>query len=478
MAVAIKGGANTNQANVDANQNLAVNTPTNLAQSGFLVATGEVTDGVAGVSVLRRPMDISPDFRQRMGVDQTLWYDVFNHSVINTSKYMGVTSTMTNSMGSGFFTLNSGSALASGNVSRVQTWKTFGIPQSGALYVDMEIAFAIQPLANAIAEWGLGYASGIASPTDGCFFRQYAGAVYGVVNNNGAETLVNLTTAGFSYTVNMVNHYLIVIHTDRVEFWVNDRMFGAISLMGTTATLSSMSLSLPALFRVYNAAAVASALVMKMAAFGVTQADIAMNRSWETSQSGMGLSATNSPDGQTAGQLANYGNSSAPASATLSNTAAGYSNLGGQWQFAAVAGAETDYALFGYQVPAGAANMPGRNLIIRGIHIETFNTVVAVATTPTIFQWGLGIGGSALSLATVDSATAGTRAHRRVALGCQYLPIGAVVGQQANSLDFQFPVPIVVEAGAFIVIDLKMPVGTATSTEIFRGTCFVNAYFE
>lgn len=56
----------------------------------------------------------------------------------------------------------------------------------------------------------------------------------------------------------------------------------------------------------------------------------------------------------TGAQLENHTNSTAPTSATLSNTAAGYTTLGGRFQFAAVAGAATDYALFGFQVPAGS----------------------------------------------------------------------------------------------------------------------------
>jgi len=39
--------------------------------------------------------------------------------------------------------------------------------------------------------------------------------------------------------------------------------------------------------------------------------------------------------------------------------------LGGQFQFAAVAGAETDFALFAFQVPAAAAAGGNRNLVIR-----------------------------------------------------------------------------------------------------------------
>lgn len=40
---------------------------------------------------------------------------------------------------------------------------------------------------------------------------------------------------------------------------------------------------------------------------------------------------------------------------TISNTAAGYATPGGAFRRVAVAGAETDYALFAYLVPAGGA---------------------------------------------------------------------------------------------------------------------------
>jgi len=55
--------------------------------------------------------------------------------------------------------------------------------------------------------------------------------------------------------------------------------------------------------------------------------------------SGQGLGSYQSG----ATQTANYAPTSAPASATLSSAAAGYATLGGQFQFLAVAGAETDY---------------------------------------------------------------------------------------------------------------------------------------
>jgi hypothetical protein len=476
MAISIKGGASGNLAAVDANLSLQINPPMSAGQAGFTVAAGEVTDGIGGAAILRRPLDVSPDYRLRSGVDQTLWFDVFNHGVLNTSKYKGVTATMTNSMAAGFLQMNTGSALASGNVTNIQTWRTFTFPLSGALYADFHLALGAQPVANNVVEFGMGYAATTVAPTDGCFFRlTTAGLWEGVAVSNSVEHNVNLT--GLAYVANMINHFLLVMNADRVEFWFNDRMYGAIDLTGT-GQMASYSSNLPALFRVYNASAVGSAQILKIAAFGITQADLLTNRLWATTQAGQGLSAVNAPDGVTAGQTANYGNSTIPTSCTLSNTAAGYTTLGGQWQFAAVAGAETDYALFSYLVPQGIAALPGKNLIVRGIHIESWNMGAAVATTPFVLQWGLGIGGSAISLATADNATTGVKAHRRITLGGQFLPIGAVIGQQANALDINLDAPIMVESGCYLTVILKIPVGTATASEIIRGTCLINGYFE
>jgi hypothetical protein len=162
-------------------------------------------------------------------------------------------------------------------------------------------------------------------------------------------------------------------------------------------------------------------------------------------------------------QLPNYANSAAPVSATLSNTAAGYTTLGGQFQFAAVAGAETDYALFGYQVPAPYS------LVVKGISIDTMNTGAAVATTESWLQWGFSANAPAVTLAS------GTL---RGTLGNQVFPIGAAIGAQATPLLRTFNVPVVVLPGRFLHIIVKMPRGTATASQIIRGSVLVDGHFE
>ena len=170
------------------------------------------------------------------------------------------------------------------------------------------------------------------------------------------------------------------------------------------------------------------------------------------------------------GQTANHANNSTPVSATLSNTAAGYTTLGGRFQFAAPAGAATDFALFAFQVPGDY------QLIITGVEISAMNTGAAVATTATILDWSIGVNSSNVSLATADGA--GTWAPRRMPCGMQGFIVGAGVGQNSDILDIGFDTPLVVDGGRFLHVILQVPVGTATVGQIVRGVVLINGYFE
>ena len=164
-------------------------------------------------------------------------------------------------------------------------------------------------------------------------------------------------------------------------------------------------------------------------------------------------------------QAANWTNSTAPSSATLSNTAAGYATLGGLWQAAALTGAATDYCLFALAVPTGSS------LYITSVHISaTMITGAANATTATICQWGLGLGAAAVSLATSGI--------HRVGLGFQSCVASAAIGVQIGpAIEVTFPTPHVVVAGDYARVILTIPVCTATASEVLRGTVGINGFF-
>jgi hypothetical protein len=164
-------------------------------------------------------------------------------------------------------------------------------------------------------------------------------------------------------------------------------------------------------------------------------------------------------------QAANYANSAVPANATLSNTAAGYTTLGGQFQWVAVGSAETDFALFGFTVPAPYS------YVCTGIDIDTINLGAAVATTATVMQWFVSPDQTAISLATAT--------NRRTTLGIQTFAIGAAIGASTNSIIRDFAnAPLVTNPGRIIVIGVKMPVSTATASQLIRGVVAVKGFFS
>ncbi len=169
-------------------------------------------------------------------------------------------------------------------------------------------------------------------------------------------------------------------------------------------------------------------------------------------------------------QLGNHANSTAPSAATLSNTAAGYATLGGKFGFAAVAGAETDYALFAYLVPTT------HKLWIKGVAISAFNTGAAVATTAHTLEWALGLNSTAVSLATTDSSP--VFGPRRLQLGAHHLATSAPIGAVFPEIVRKFDAPLLVEAGRYVHTILRMPVATATGSQVIRGQVAIDGFFE
>lgn len=338
-------------------------------------------------------------------------------------------------------------------------------------------------VAGAIADFGFGTptTTTLIVPNGCCFRMTNSGVVQGVMTINSVEIAISnvlSTVASNGNTVgaslNMSNSYYTsnyfvydtILDDDNAVFTVQDTNTGEVigrlnlpvpnnqyKMWGATA--------LPIYTRMFNNTAPSTAPVLIVSEMQVLSLDWNLNPDVSQLAGSLGLSAGRQPI--TGLQNENHTNSTAPTSATLSNTAAGYTTLGGKWQFAAVAGAVTDFALFGFTVPAGS------RFLCEGIRIESRNTVAAVATTPTTLEWAMGFNSSAVSLATANII--------RKQVGTQSFPIGAAVEATATPIDVNFVTPEVVESGRFVHVILTVPVGTATATEIFRGQVLIKGRF-
>lgn len=477
MALIDTGGSTAGKANVNSSYDLQVALPdaTTPSRVGAVRLFSENDPGsITGTGYLKSP-ETSSDYRLRVGIDSVWDDDNFNYVAQNFNKHKYTSNTLTMTWAGGFLNTNGASVTTTGTGCQLQTYRHFPLQGGGGMYSETAMALTNNPVTNWTLDFGqfLPAAASTSIPLDGTYFRINSSGVFGVVNNNGTEQTSSVFT--FTPVIGRVYKYNISISDTEVEFWIDDVLYGEIPKPTGTGSVFYAG-SAPFAIRHHHTGVTSAVIQAKFANYTIGMADMDNSRLWATNKAGQGLSGTNTPSGGAAGMTANNVNSTVPATATLSNTAAGYPTLGGNFVFAAVAGAETDYALFAYLNPAPTTGITGRNLVIRGAWVHVWNQVVAVATTPTIMQWSIAVGSTAVSLATVDGAA--TRLPKRLSLGAQSFPIGSVVGYMPPAVDTNMDAPLVVEPGTYVHIILRMPLGTATATETFRGTVGVNAYWE
>ena len=156
-----------------------------------------------------------------------------------------------------------------------------------------------------------------------------------------------------------------------------------------------------------------------------------------------------------------------------SNTAPANTTLGGDFLFGAPAGAATNFPMFSYVVPLGY------RFVCTGITISAGSYGAACTTTPTVLAWKLAVGSSAATLATTDTATTfAITAPRIIPIGTQLIPVSTIIGYECQPLIIPFTTPIYADSAKYFHIIMSIPIGSATASQIIRGTVYVNGYYE
>ena len=478
----IKGGHSINEANAasfESFSGLSVNVPTDIHHSGYAIACAEVDAGDIFSASTIRPFFVTQDFRLSRNLERPLWQENFPSTVINNTKYKVVTSTQTVTSSDGFLNLNAGDDVSNGTYCNFQTFKTFSLYENFVTYVNIKAKFSRPLTTNCVTEFGLGLASTNAAPTDAILWRVSGGTLNAVVNKGGFETIstnIHIPLSGVCYD------YLLGISDDFVEFWVDDIIVARVVPPVATGS-TSLSNALPFIMRNYNTGVVPSAIQFQIGQIDVLSGDYKANKDWATTMSTRGQNSIAFTDGQaaivTGTTSANIVNNSATTISVLNNISAGYTTIGGEFATIASAGTETDLIVFGYLNPEETSTRAGKNFIIQNVYINLFTSKATMGANPTLFQWSLGVGGTSASLLEVDSVTGGTRAPRRIGLGCQSIAATAAAGSLANRpISFESPVPLLVEPGTYMHVILKMPLGDATASLVYRGNVTINGYFE
>jgi hypothetical protein len=401
----------------------------------------------------------------RPGFDNLWLRETIEGNSINTSVWAPTNATFTaaQSASTGIL-LNSAASAAGGVYYTLTSNKQFPLFQQAPLRARFKAR--VLPQSNNVFEVGFGQPSGAGAQINNgaCWRYTTGGAVVPVLQFNGGDVAQGADCSGL---LSSANYYTFeVLLTDQEVIFT---IYSA-GLIINTQTLTypngqpnAWAVShLPVFVRLYSVFTPTAAAQAYLSNVMVESFDLSTNRPWQQQLAGTGLGGEVSPTAFSS--TSNFLNSTAPTTQTLSNTTPCYTSLGGMFSFAAVAGAATDYGIFSFQVPAPYS------FYMTGVHITAYNTGAAVASTATLLQW------SAYGQSTGASLTAG---GLRFTLGSQYFPVGAAIGQCADKdLDIPFEVPIRTDNAKYCGIGLRMPVGTATASQVIQGSVLIRGYFE
>lgn len=444
---------------VDADGHAKVNLPAEAEDAGY--AKMASTDGVG--------LEATEDGHLIVSEDSVSFFDQVDGAAINSNLWdaSGV-SGMTITQASGFITLNAAAAVTANAYAILKSIKNVVLYPEFPTFVAFDLKLNVQPQANVTIEFGIGNPSGAAAITDGVFYRLAPdGSMKAIIVNGGSETASAALT---NVTANVMHDFDITVEVDDTEFEIDDAQDVSVA-QPAGLPYSVGTTRLPLFIRVINGSvAPSTAPQVALGRVSVVQKVLRPNKSWGEVLAALGRGSYQSPV-TTFGQTANHANSTSPSSATLSNTAAGYTTLGGRYQFAAPGAAATDFALFAYQIPAGY------QFAVNSISISLINTGAAVAVTATVVDWALGINGSAVSLATADSPPT-TWGTRRIPLGAQGLKLLDGIGQAAPDIVRTFNPPLIVDGGRYLHVIVQVPIGTATVSQVLRGDVMINGFFE
>ena len=494
MGLQIIGTSGTGYiADVNSDQQLQVNLPltiTNVSAGhgpGFAALASENDPGtITGSRFLLSP-ETDDDYRLRVSVDALKFFEPWAQTTINSGTWSLASTTMLTAVSGAYCRLNSSALTTINTIAHIQTLRSFPVYSSYPIYVEFDLQIAASALGIPNTQWEVGLfltstGTSLLAPTDGVILRMTSARVLYLVSNSGGVETLSAPIPTDTLAVNTNYEVTISVLPNGLELWINNVLYATLA-PPPSCPYFTQSLSLPFAARIFNAAsAPASATTLligpvEISYGGMNNAATFYDR---IAMSEQGAYQTQSGTAAPA-QTTQWTNSLAPSAAALSNSVASYTTFGGIFVVNAPAGAETDFVLFGFQVPADAAGAMNRNLIIRGVRIRTVNIGAAVATTATVLQWGIAVGSAGVSLAATETTTTSSavKGPRRKALGMQSFIVGAAIGTEAQFIDCYFgDSPLFAEPGSFVQVILRVPVGTATGSQVLRGIVDIDGQYE
>lgn len=477
LATNIQGLTNV-QADVDANNNLHVNPPTTVATAGFIAQAVEIDHGTVTGARKVAALTASMEARLATGMSTPLYDYQFTGASQDTGQWKCAFTLMTVTESGGYLLLNSNQTANAASGVALSTWRYFKVLGAAELWAEASVIVTSAPLAGQVIEWGFFAPTATTAPADGVYFRLTTAGLLGVLNYNGTETTLTLPS---SLTVATLSDCVISVNQASAQFWVNGVLFGSIAVPAGNAQAFA-SAALPYSFQQRNSGAIGGGTQaqFKVGSVHVEQQDLQMGAPASHLFAAMGQSYQGLQGG-TPGSLASYVNNTAPAALALSNTAALVTGLGGQAAFNPTLAANSDGIVFAYQNPVGGVGQTPRTLVITGVQLHGAVSTTLVGGNVTL-AWVLNVGSTAVSLATVESAsfaTATAKAPRKIPIGLDTYALNAAAGVLGSAdplvLDLEQS-PVVVNPGEFVIVSAKN-IGTVTTGGAITELCAIKHYW-
>lgn len=159
-SIRIEGAVSGNVAEVNSSNQLLVALQSNKLEAGYATITSEVDAGTVTYTRLMRDLEVSTDYRLRVGIDTPFFYDYYPGIAIDNAKWGVAVGTMTVVVATGWLTLNSGLSTAASGYATVRTYRNFPLSGTGTLYGEIVAQFAQPPSRITRQSW----VSGLVQP--------------------------------------------------------------------------------------------------------------------------------------------------------------------------------------------------------------------------------------------------------------------------------------------------------------------------
>jgi hypothetical protein len=458
MAVLETGSSSAGNADVNSDFELKVSLNKAAAKAGFAGLVGLTGDEALGTKVFR-PIRSSLENRMAVGQDCRLDWDVFNQAAQPTGKYNYGSTTLTAAWAGGWLTLNASAITTASSNALVQSRRLMPLPCEGGLAFETFAQFTSLNATNLEHYFGRFFSSnanGINAPNDGAYFKITSAGLFGsYVNNGGTEANVALT--GITLVNGQTYKFRMVEYNRRVEYYVDDVLYGTLSA-SANANISYSTIN-PIGFQTRILGAIANnASQAKFGAWVVYTIDSALYDNRDQIANGK-----QGQQGWTQGQLSRYTNNTNQTAAVATNTTAALgTGLGGEFVETDTLAVNTDGIIQSFQNPSHTIAANGKNILIRGVWIESFvSTAIVAGGYNALFV--LNTGNTAVLLG--GSEVSNAKSPRRDIIGSYAVAAGAAALTQLPRIYCAFNEPIVVYPGEFIAIS-KKKVGTVPTSGV------------